>query len=35
MAVIIKKDGFVIGVERVDKERIKVLENAGFVIVLR
>ena len=32
---IIKKDGFIIGVEKVDKERIKELENAGFVVILR
>ena len=32
---IIKKDGFIIGVEKVNKERIKELENAGFVVILR
>lgn len=32
---IIKKDGFIIGVEKVDKERIKELEKAGFVVILR
>ena len=32
---IIKKDGFVIGVEKVDKERIKALESAGFIVVLQ
>lgn len=32
---IIKKDGFVIGREEVTVERIKELENAGFVVVLQ
>lgn len=32
---IIKKDGFIIGTEKVTVERIKELENAGFVVVLQ
>ena len=32
---IIKKDGFVVGVEKVDTERIKVLEESGFVVILK
>lgn len=32
---VIKKDGFVVGVEKVDAERIKVLEANGFVVILK
>ena len=32
---IIKKDGFVVGVEKVDAERIKALEESGFVVILK
>lgn len=32
---IIKKDGFVVGVEKVDAKRIKVLEESGFVVILK
>lgn len=32
---IIKKDGFVVGVEKVDAERIKTLEASGFVVILK
>ena len=32
---IIKKDGFVVGVEKVDAERIKVLEESGSVVILK
>ena len=32
---IIKKDGFVVGVEKVNAERIKVLEESGFVVILK
>lgn len=32
---VIKKDGFVVGVEKVDAERIKVLEASGFVVILK
>lgn len=32
---IIKKDGFIIGKEEVDKERIRQLEEAGFVVILQ
>lgn len=32
---IIKKDGFIIGAEKVTAERIKELEKAGFVVILR
>ena len=32
---VIKKDGFVVGVEKVDAERIKALEANGFVVILK
>lgn len=32
---VIKKDGYVVGVEKVDAERIKVLEANGFVVILK
>lgn len=32
---IIKKDGFVVGAEKVNAERIKVLEENGFVVILK
>lgn len=32
---IIKKDGYVVGVEKVDAERVKVLEANGFVVILK
>ena len=32
---VIKKDGFVVGVEKVNAERIKVLEESGFVVILK
>ena len=32
---VIKKDGFVVGVEKVNAERIKALEANGFVVILK
>lgn len=32
---IIKINGFVVGIEKMTTERIKELENAGFIVVLQ